>query len=134
MYTHEIKVRVRYAETDKMGFVYYGNYATYFEVARVEMLRSLGISYKDLEDEGTLLPVVNFSINYKSPAHYDDELVIKTTIDSEPSAKIRFEYSVLKNDKELASAETTLVFVNSKTMRPTRCPDKLAELFKKYFN
>ena len=80
MYTTEVKIRVRYAETDRMGYVYYGNYATYFEVARVESLRNLGFSYRSLEDEGILLPVLDFSIRYRRPAYYDDELTIKTII------------------------------------------------------
>ena len=74
MYSLTTKIRVRYGETDQMGFVYYGVYAQYYEVGRVELLRSLGISYKKLEEEGYLLPVVNFEINYKKAAHYADEL------------------------------------------------------------
>ena len=76
MYSFKTKVRVRYAETDKMGYCYYGNYATYFEIARVEALRSLGVSYKSLEDEGVFLPVSEFNIKYLKPAYYDDELTI----------------------------------------------------------
>ena len=75
MISNEIQVRVRYAETDQMGYVYYGNYATYFEVARVELLRSIGFSYKKLEEEGVMLPVFEFSIKYFKPAFYDDLLI-----------------------------------------------------------
>ena len=80
MYCFETKIRVRYGETDQMGFVYYGVYAQYFEVGRVELLRSLGVDYKSLEEEGYFLPVVNLEIQYKKPALYDDEMTIKTTI------------------------------------------------------
>jgi acyl-CoA thioester hydrolase len=78
MYSVKNQIRVRYAETDRMGYVYYGNYAQYFEVARVEMLRGLGISYKTLEDSGIMLPVLDFTIKYIKPAFYDDLLTIKT--------------------------------------------------------
>ena len=80
MYSNEISLRVRYAETDQMGYVYYGNYAQYYEVGRVELLRSIGVSYKSLEEMGYELPVVNFSINYLKPAHYDDNLILKTSL------------------------------------------------------
>src|SRR5690348_9666098 len=92
MYSHETKLRVRYGETDQMGYSYYGNYAQYFEVGRVEMLRSLGVTYKEMEDEGIALPVYTFSIKYYKPAFYDDELTIKTTINKMPAARISFNY------------------------------------------
>ncbi len=134
MYKHEIQLRVRYAETDKMGVVYHGNYAQYFEVARVEMLRSLGISYRSMEEEGTMLPVVNLNIDYKKPAHYDELLTVKTVISELPSAKIQFEYTLLNQNQELlARASTTLVFVDVESKRPKRCPEflfnKLTDLF-----
>ena len=78
MFKSETKIRVRYAETDQMGYCYYGNYAQYFEVARVEALRSLGVTYKTMEENGIWLPVVDFSINYLQPAYYDEELTILT--------------------------------------------------------
>ena len=77
-FIHETKVRVRYGETDQMGYCYYGNYAQYFEVGRVEALRSLGCSYKALEDQGIMLPVSEYNVKYKRPAYYDDELTIQT--------------------------------------------------------
>ena len=123
MYVNEIQIRVRYAETDQMGYVYYGHYATYFEVARVEMLRSLGFSYKILEAEGILLPVLNFSIKYNRPAFYDDLLKIKTEIRTFPTASIRFDYKTFNEKEELLNiAETTLVFVNKNSGRPGRPP------------
>ena len=134
MYRNEIQIRVRYAETDQMGYVYYGNYAAYFEVARVEMLRSLGFSYKVLEEEGVILPVLNYSIKYIKPAFYDELLKIKIVIKELPATRIRFDYETFNEKEELINiAETTLVFVNKKTGRPTTPPDDLLEAMKRFF-
>ncbi len=135
MYTSEVQVRVRYAETDQMGYVYYGNYAAYFEVARVEALRSLGFSYKKLEEDGVMLPVLDFSVKYFKPAFYDDVLTIRTTIRQMPQARIHFEYDTY-NDKEvlLNSASTTLVFINRKTNRPCPAPEDFRKSIGKYFS
>jgi acyl-CoA thioester hydrolase len=133
MFTTEINLRVRYAETDRMGYVYYGNYATYFEVARVEALRTLGVTYKELEDSGILLPVVSFQIDYKSPAHYDDLLCIKTSIIALPSAKLSFAYETYRDNELLNTASTTLVFVDEQSSRPVRCPQWISEKLKHYF-
>jgi acyl-CoA thioester hydrolase len=134
MFVNENLIRVRYAETDQMGFVYYGNYATYFEVARVEMLRSLGFTYKKLEEEGVLLPVLDFHIKYIRPAFYDDLLLIKTTIKEIPAARIRFHYETFNEKKELLNvADTTLVFVDKKSGRPGPAPADLLDVMKKYF-
>ena len=88
MFNTETKIRVRYAETDRMGYVYYGNYATYFEVARVESLRTMGMTYKEMEDQGIILPVLEYYIKFIKPAFYDDLLTIKTTIPTLPTARI----------------------------------------------
>lgn len=134
MYMHEMQLRVRYAETDKMGVVYHGNYAQYFEVARVEMLRSLGVSYRSMEDEGTMLPVVNLNIDYKKPALYDESLTVETTISELPGVKIQFSYKLLNQNQDLlALASTTLVFVDVETKRPKRCPEFLLEKLKDRF-
>ena len=126
MITNEIKVRVRYAETDQMGYVYYGNYATYFEVARVELLRSIGFTYKKLEEEGIMLPVFEFSIKYFKPAFYDDLLTIKTTLEYNDGARIRFHYEIFNESGSLLNkAETTLVFIDRTTNRPTIMPAKM---------
>ena len=123
MYSFETKIRVRYGETDQMSFVYYGVYAQYFEVGRVELLRSLGLSYKEIEVMGFALPVVNMNINYKKPAFYDDELIIKTTIKEMPSAKITFHYETFNEKRELLNVgEVILVFVNKKTGKPCFAP------------
>ncbi|MGB0392038.1 MAG: acyl-CoA thioesterase [Salibacteraceae bacterium] len=134
MFIKEIKLRVRYAETDRMGYAYYGNYAAYFEVARVEALRSLGISYKELEDDGVLLPVSEFKVNYKKPAFYDDELTIKVTIQQLPKIRFDFYYETYNSQNELLNtAYTQLVFVNKETGRPTKIPQRLKLLMKSHF-
>ena len=131
MYSLTTKIRVRYGETDQMGFVYYGVYAQYYEVGRVELLRSLGVSYKKLEEEGYLLPVVNFEINYKKAAHYDDEIKIKTSIKSLPTAKITFEYETYNAKNALLNTgKVVLVFVDKLTMKPTLPPDLILEKLK----
>ena len=101
MYSFETKIRVRYGETDQMSFAYYGVYAQYYEVGRVELLRSLGVTYKKLEDMGFALPVVSLNINYKKPAYYDDELTIRTTIKELPSVKITFYYEIDEENRKL---------------------------------
>ena len=123
MFCHETNFRVRYAETDKMGYVYYGVYAQYYEVGRVELLRSLGVSYKSLEEIGFELPVINFNINYLKPAFYDDNLILKTCIKSLPTSKIMFFYECFNEKKVLLNqGEVTLVFVNSKTKKVCKPP------------
>lgn len=134
MIEHEIKIRVRYGETDRMGYVYYGNYATYFEVARVEGLRNLGVNYKDLEEDGVMLPVLEFKIKYYKPAFYDDELRIVSRIEKMPSVRIHFSYQTFNKENELLNeAETTLVFVDTKTQKPVAIPDDLKDKFQNYF-
>ncbi len=120
--------RVRYGETDKMGVVYYGNYAQYLEMGRTEWLRNMGFSYKWMEDNGVMLPVVNLNINFKQSAYYDDELFITTKLKKIPTYKIEFDY-VIKNKKGvvLVTAETTLVFMNMETNKLMRAPKYLLE-------
>ncbi|WP_339918609.1 thioesterase family protein [uncultured Flavobacterium sp.] len=128
MKEHEFNVRVRYAETDQMGVVYHGNYAQYFEMGRVEWLRNLGISYKWMEDNGIMLPVVSLNINYKKPARYDDLLRVKTIFKSQTSVKIEFDYEIYNEQGELLTiANSILVFVNMKTARPTVPPEYVTE-------
>ncbi|AJH15798.1 acyl-CoA thioesterase [Myroides profundi] len=120
----DYKVRVRYAETDKMGVVYHGNYAQYFEIGRVEWLRNLGISYKKMEELGVMLPVVSLTMNYKKSAFYDDDLTIRTIFKKLSSVKIEFDYE-LYNEKGdlLTTGNSVLVFVNMETGRPMAAPD-----------
>ena len=134
MYTSETHVRVRYGETDQMGYVYYGNYAQYFEVARVEALRSMGITYKKMEDDGLMLPVVDYSIKYFKPAFYDDLLTIKTTIPTLPTARIYFDYETYNEAGTLLNkASTTLVFINSKNGKPCAAPEVLLGKMRLFF-
>ena len=133
MFRTEISIRVRYAETDRMGYAYYGNYATYFEVARVEALRSLGITYRSLEDDGILLPVVEYNIRFLKPAHYDDELSIRTLIPTIPGTRIHFEYETFRGDQLLNRAYTDLVFVDKASGRPMRCPEVVATAMRPHF-
>ena len=131
MYSINTKVRVRYAETDQMGYVYYGIYSQYFEIGRVELLRSLGISYRELEGRGFLLPVVHFSIDYLKPAFYDEELIIKTSIDTIPNIKIGFKYSTYNEQNDiLNTANTTLVFLDKETKKPCSAPEFLIQALK----
>ncbi|HET6228375.1 MAG TPA: thioesterase family protein [Bacteroidia bacterium] len=134
MYVSETTVRVRYAETDRMGYVYYGNYAQYFEVGRVEALRQLGTSYKEMEDSGVMLPVYTCNLKYLKPAFYDDLLVIKTTIKELPKARINFDYEVYNQKNELLNiGSTTLVFIDIQTMKPCPAPASFMEKIRKFF-
>jgi len=134
MINTEIQIRVRYGETDRMGFVYYGNYATYFEVARVESLREMGINYRDMEDQGISLPVSEYKIKYIKPAFYDDQLTIKTQVREMPGVRIKFNYETYNQDGILLNvSETTLVFVDIKSMKPCLIPDFVKEKLQPYF-
>ena len=126
MYTHETKIRVRYAETDKMGFVYYGNYPAYYEVARVEGFRALGFPYKEMEDAGIGMPVLTLQVKYHGPAKYDDLLTIKLMIPEMPRARMRFLYEIRNEAGELVnSGETILAFMNMETGRPVKMPERM---------
>lgn len=128
MFSFETKIRVRYAETDKMGYVYYGNYATYFEVARVEALRSLGINYKKMEDEGVMLPVLSYSTKFFKPAFYDDELTIVLFIKDMPKARIHFYFETYNSyDIKINEAEVVLVFVDMEKNKPCSAPQDLIQ-------
>ena len=109
-------VRVRYGETDQMGYCYYGNYASFLEVGRVEALRSKGVSYRSLEENGVMMPVLEFSIKYFLPAKYDDLLFVHTTITKVEGTRIYFEYEIFNEaDKKLVAAQTTLVLDSKKS-------------------
>ena len=128
--THTI--RVRYAETDPMKYVYYGNYATYLEVARVELFRELGMPYEEIEQQGIWLPVADFYIKYLKPALYDQNLEIHTFIKKLPGVRIDFEYEIYNESKQkITEAKTTLFFLDSKTNKVIKCPEFLMELITK---
>ncbi|MEY2738529.1 MAG: hypothetical protein RL259_438 [Bacteroidota bacterium] len=131
MKEYQFQVRVRYAETDQMGVVYHGNYAQYFEMGRVEWLRNMGVSYKWMEENGVMLPVVSLSMNYKKPARYDDLLTVKTILKSQTSVKIEFDYEIYNENSELlTTGYSMLVFVDMKTGRPILPPDYVSEKIK----
>lgn len=128
MFMHETTIRVRYGETDQMGFVYHGDYAEFFEVGRVEALRSLGFPYRRLEEEGVMLPVHDLHVTYHQPARYDDQITVRTFIERIPSVRMVFRYEVLSaNGELLTEASTTLVFVDRASMRPCRAPQDLVD-------
>lgn len=128
MRTNEISFRIRYSETDQMGVVYHGNYAQYLELARVEWLRSLGISYKSMEEGGIMLPVISLSINYLKPALYDDLITVKVLLNKKPAVRIEFDYEITNEAGELlATANTVLVFMDMKRKRPIKCPQFLLD-------
>ena len=134
MFQYDVKIRVRYAETDQMGYVYYGNYATYFEVARVEAMRAIGFSYKEMEDRGIMMPVLELKNQFISPGRYDEELTIRISIPEMPTLRIKFNYEVLGEDGRLVGlGETTLVWVTKESTRPIRMPEELVELLEVYF-
>lgn len=134
MIEHDVQIRVRYSETDQMSYVYYGNYASYFEVARVEAFRHIGFSYKEMEDAGIMMPVLELKTKYIKPAKYDDLLTIRVRIKQKPSIRITFDYEVYNAGNVLLTiAETTLVFVNSNTGKPVLPPQEFMSFFEKYF-
>ncbi|TCD00655.1 acyl-CoA thioesterase [Pedobacter frigidisoli] len=135
MYSHSTKIRVRYGETDQMGYMYYGNYAQYYEVGRVEMLRSLGMSYSSMEADGIMMPVLELKCKYIKPALYDQEITVKTTIKTLPGIRIFFNYELYNENKELINlGETTLVFVDMKKNKPTNPPENFMEKLSVFFN
>ena len=121
---------VRYGETDQMGVVHHSNYLRYFEVARLEWLSALGVSYASMEKEGLIMPVIDVKVTYKTPALFDDSLTIYIFLSELPRVKIIFSYEI-KNQKDeiVCTGETTLAFLNAKTRKPVRCPEEFGALF-----
>ena len=134
MFEHTTKVRVRYGETDQMGYMYYGNYAEFYEVGRVEMLRSLGMTYSAMEASGIIMPVLEMKCKYLKPALYDEEISIKVVMDKMPGVKIHFRYELYNPNNELINlGETLLAFVNMKTNRPCLPPQYFIDGLKPFF-
>ncbi len=134
MFTYHHKLRVLYGDTDQMGYVYYGNYGYYYEQARSEAIRSIGISYKQLEDEGTMMPIIRMNIKYIAPAYYDELLTIKTFVTHLPNRIIVFNYEVFNEKNELINeGETHLAFVDAATKRIKAAPPVLMDKMKTYF-
>ena len=134
MYISETHIRVRYGETDQMGYVYYGNYAMYYEVGRVDSLRQLGLTYKELEEMGVMMPVLENHSKFLSAALYDDLLTVRTTIREKPGVRIRFEYEIFNGQQKLIhQGETHLAFVDKKSGKPCRPPEGFQKLLAPYF-
>ncbi len=134
MIEHSTTLRVRYAETDRMGYVYYGNYPSYFELGRVEWLRNLGIRYKDMEDSGTMLPVLHLEVKYIRPAKYDDLLRLVTRVSLLPSSRIHFEHELYnEEDTLITKGAVVLVFVNTTTGKPCGAPTYFLEKVQSFF-
>ncbi len=128
MKSHFTYVKVRYAETDQMGVVYHGNYAQYLEIARIDWLDALGISYRKMEEEGVMLPVYELNLKFKKSAKFDDELKIVTRLKQKPGVRIAFEYEIFNQHGELlTTAETTLIFMDVKKSKPIKCPQYVLE-------
>lgn len=135
MFVHETIIRVRYADTDQMGYMYYGNYATFFEVARTEMLRSLGMTYKSMETDGIMMPVLEMKSKYFKPARYDENIRIKVTIEQKPGVRIIFNYDLYnENNEHIHQAETTLVFVDIEKNKPCMAPQSFMKKISAFFN
>ena len=129
------KIRIRYADTDQMGYVYYGRYANFYEIARVELFRKLGFSYKDLEDKGVGMPVIEMNSKFLLPVRYDEEILIVTHIKEIPKSKITFTYTLFNSDGLVVNeAKTVLTFINLKRKKPVRIPTELMTIIKKKFN
>jgi acyl-CoA thioester hydrolase len=134
MVSFKSQLRVRYGETDQMGYVYYGNYALYLEVGRVELMRSLGISYRWMEENGIMMPVANMEMKYHLPANYDDLLTINTLIADLPTARISFTYHITnEEDKLIVSAKTDLVFIHAQSKKIMKAPLELMQKLEPHF-
>ena len=135
MFTSETKIRVRYAETDQMNVVYHGNYAQYFEVGRVESIRQLGLSYKDVEASGVIMPVIEWTAKFLRPAHYDDLLTVKTILKDWPVGhRIEFIQEVYNEEgKLLTVGKVLLYFLKAGTMEKTDMPPHMEEKLAPFF-
>jgi acyl-CoA thioester hydrolase len=130
----ETKIRVRYGETDQMGYVYYGNYPLYYEVARTDMIRKIGWTYSKMEKSGVMMPVVSLNVKYIRPAFYDYDLTVKVTVNDFRTTKMNFEYEVFnEKGKLINTGNTTLVFVDMKTGKPTKAPENFMVKFNEHF-
>ena len=134
MFQNSTKIRVRYGETDQMGYMYYGNYAQFYEVGRVEMLRSLGLTYSAMELSGIKMPVLELKCSYLKPALYDEEITVNVIMDKMPGVRIHFRYELFNEKAELINTgETLLVFINMQTNRPCKAPQDFIDKLKPFF-
>lgn len=134
MYSFDYNYRVRYADIDQMGYMYYGNYAKLYEIGRVEALRSLGLRYRDLEETGIIMPVYENKSRFISPAKYDDLVTIRVIIKELPKVRIIFHYEIYDEQQTLLhTGETTLVFVRTSNNRIATCPKEIADRLLPFF-
>ncbi len=134
MYSHDTTIRVRYSETDRMGYVYYGHYAQYYEIGRVELFRSLGFNYRELEDSGVNMPVIDMKSKFIKPATYDEVLTVRTTVPELPGSKICFRYDIYNEENDLIhSGETNLAFVDKAKQKPTKVPSWFLDRLREWF-
>lgn len=128
MISHEVQIRVRYKDTDKMGVVYHSNYIVFYEVARTELFRAMGLPYSELERRGVISPIIEVESRYLAPAYYDELITVRAMISEEPMARLNVTYEVLGEDGKLINTgKTVLGFVNTRNMHPCRVPEELAE-------
>ncbi len=131
MISFETKIRVEYHHTDQMGIVHHSNYIKFFEVARTEWLRAIGLTYAEMERRGVMMPIVDVAVKYRNPAVYDELISVTAFVDALPMARMTFRYEVRGEDgREIASGSTTLGFIDSVTRRPMRAPQWLLEVIK----
>lgn len=134
MFESTKQIRVRYGETDRMGFVYYGNYTLYYEEARTDAMRKIGLSYKELEEQGIMLPVVELHARFMRPAGYDELLTIKTELRELPNRKMKFHCEIFNEQGVLLNfSEVTLMFINRETKKACQPPPTLLEKLTPYF-
>ncbi|NMB82004.1 MAG: acyl-CoA thioesterase [Ignavibacteria bacterium] len=135
MISHSTEIRVRYADTDKMQFVYNGKYLEYFEVGRTELLRSLGLPYSQVEKEGYQLPLLEAGIKFLKPAQYDDTIIVKATVKELYSPKVHIEYVITRKGTEEIIAEgfTTHIFMKAETKKAVRPPKLYIDILAPYF-
>jgi len=134
MYTDSTQIRVRYSETDQMGYVYNGNYAQYYEIGRAEMMRSLDMSYSKMEETGVMLPLLELNCKFIKPAFYDQVITIKTIVKKIPGIRIVFDYELYNEQEELINiGSTTLVFFDMVKKRPCAPPEYFMDRVRQYF-
>ena len=135
MFQAETHIRVRYAETDQMGYLYYGNYALYYEVGRTDAIRQLGFTYKELEDQGVIMPVAELQVKYLRPAYYDDVITVKTTLkELTTNHKIQFHSELYNQKGELLNVGvTTLAIIDAKNKTRMTLPEVMREKLAEYF-
>lgn len=134
MFVFETKIRVIYADTDKMGYVYYGNYPKYYEMGRSEAMRALGMTYNEMEAQGVMMPVIDIKMHYLHPAYYDDLLTIRSIVKEIPMAKMNFDYEIYNEAGTLIHTGNSLLgFMNANTHRACRCPESFKKMLAPYF-